>query len=133
MTKMLLPTIARFYKNNGQEAQRVFDYALTGALHKADNVPHDKGTDCGEFQVKSARATVCRGTDIRAYVLTEVATRFAYVTADFTTAYLMDREEYIEFATRFGTITTESKRNGGHIKIRLRSESAEMRAWFARA
>ena len=133
MTTITLATLERQYKNNGQEAERIFRYTITGKIEKADNVAHDKGTDCGEYQVKSARATICRGTDIRAYVDTEVATKFAYVSADFTTAYLMNKEEYIEFATKFGTKTVESAKNGGHEKIRLKRENTEMKDWLARA
>ena len=133
MTTINLPTIERMYKNNGQEAERIFRFAVSGELCKADNIRHDLGTDCGEYQVKSARATVCRGTDIEAYVATEVATKFAYVNADFTTAYIMNKDEYIAFATKFGTVTTESAKNGGHRKVRLKAEGTEMREWLARA
>ena len=133
MTTITLATLERQYKNNGQEAERIFRYTITGKIEKADNVKHNEGTDCGEYQVKSARATICRGKDIRAYVDTEVATKFAYVSADFTRAYIMDKEEYIEFATKFGTVTCESAKNGGHEKIRLKTEGAEMREWLARA
>lgn len=133
MTTITLATIDRLYKNNGQEAERVFRFTMTGELAKADNIRHDAGTDCGEYQVKSARATICRGTDIAAYVATEKATKFAYISADFSTAYIMSREEYIAFATKFGTVTTESEKNGGYQKVRLKAEGTEMREWLARA
>lgn len=126
MTTITLATIDRLYKNNGQEAERVFRFTMTGELAKADNIRHDAGTDCGEYQVKSARATICRGTDLAAYVATEKATKFAYINADFTTAYIMSREEYIAFATEFGTVTTESEKNGGAKKIRLKHETSTM-------
>ena len=133
MKAINLPTIEREYKNNGQEAERIFRFAMTGEIAKADNLAHNLATDCLNYQVKSARATVCRGTDIEAYVATEVATEFAYVSADFTTAYIMSKAEYIEFVKQFGTVTTESAKNGGHRKIRLKAEGREMREWLARA
>ena len=133
MKAINLPTIEREYKNNGQEAERVFRFAMTGEIAKADNLAHNLATDCLNYQVKSARATVCRGTDIEAYVATEVATEFAYVSADFATAYIMSKAEYIEFVKQFGTVTTESAKNGGHRKIRLKAEGKEMREWLARA
>lgn len=133
MTTIALATTERLYKNNGQEAERVFRFTMTGELAKADNLPHDLGADCLGYQVKSARATVCRGTDILAYLATDKATAYAYVSADFTTAYLMTKAEYIAFVNEFGTITTESAKNGGHTKIRLKAEGKEMREWLARA
>ena len=133
MTTITLAKLDRQYANNGQEAERVFRFTLTGEIAKADNLAHNLGTDCLNYQVKSARATVCRGTDIEAYVATEVATEFAYVSADFTTAYIMSKAEYIDFVKQFGTVTTESAKNGGHRKIRLKAEGREMREWLARA
>jgi hypothetical protein len=133
MTTIALATTERLYKNNGQEAERVFRFTMTGELAKADNLPHDLGTDCLGYQVKSARATVCRGTDLLAYLATDKATAYAYVNADFTTAYLMTKAEYIAFVNAFGTITTESAKNGGYTKIRLKTEGKEMREWLARA
>lgn len=133
MKTISLPTIAREYKNNGQEAERVFRFAMTGELAKADNIRHNLGTDCLTYQVKSARATVCRGTDLEVYLAEDKATEFAYVNEDFSKAYIMSKAEYIEFATKFGTVTTESAKNGGHRKIRLKAEGREMREWLARA
>ena len=49
MTTITLATLDRQYKNNGQEAERIFRYTMTGEIAKADNVAHDKGTDCGEY------------------------------------------------------------------------------------
>jgi hypothetical protein len=42
----------------------------------------------------------------------------------------MSRAEWLEFATEFGTLTTESVKNGGQVKIRLKSEGKAMRAWL---
>lgn len=133
MTIIKLATLERHYANNGQEAERIFRYTLTGEITTADNIAHDKGTDCLEYQIKSARATVCKGTNIEAYVATEQATKFAYVVKDFSMAYIMTAMQYIAFVKAFGTITRESQKNGGAEKIKLKSESKAMREWLARA
>jgi hypothetical protein len=118
------------YANHGQNAEQSIRKVLTGEIAKADNVAHDKGTDCLGYQIKSARATVCKGTDIRAYLATDMATEYIYATAD-GTAYIMSRTEYIEFVEVFGTVTRESTRNGGGEKIRLKSESVALLAYLA--
>lgn len=133
MTTINLLPIAREYKNNGQHAEQVFRFTLTGELTKADNLRHDLGADCLDIQIKSARATVCKGTDLDAYLAMDAAKRYAYVTSDFAKAYVMDRAEWKAFATRFGTVTRESAKNGGSEKIRLGHETNEMREWLANA
>ena len=117
------------YKNHGQASQQLFAYTLTGERQKADNIPHDKGADVLHYQVKSARATVCKGTDINAYLLTDKATEYAYVAKN-GKAYIMNKIEYIEFVEVFGTVTRESSRNGGATKIRLKSESVALLAYL---
>lgn len=131
MTTITLNPIERTYKNNGQHAEQIFRFTLTGEIVKADNLNHTLGGDCLDIQVKSARATVCKGTDLTAYLDLDGANRYAYVTADFATAYIMNRTEYTEFVNEFGTVTTESKKNGGHAKIRLGHETARLREWLA--
>ena len=120
----------RTYKNNGQHAEQVMRFTLTGEICKADNVPHTEGGDIWDIQIKSARATVCKGTDLDAYLAMDGAERFAYVTKDFQTAYIMNREEWKEFVHEFGCITRDSMKNGGHEKIALLSESRRMIEWF---
>jgi hypothetical protein len=118
------------YANHGQNAEQSIRHKLTGEIAKADNVAHDKGTDCLTYQIKSARATVCKGTDIKAYLATDCATEYIYGTND-GVAYVMSRTEYIEFVEVFGTVTRESSRNGGAEKIRLKSESVALLAYLA--
>jgi hypothetical protein len=118
------------YANHGQNAEQSVRKALTGEVVKADNLAHNKGADCLGYQIKSARATVCKGTDIRAYLATDCATEYIYCTND-GTAYIMSRTEYIEFVEVFGTVTRESSRNGGATKIRLKSESVALLAYLA--
>jgi hypothetical protein len=131
MTTIHLTDIDRTYANNGQHLEQVFRYNLTGNIEKADNIPHDKGTDLFHYSIKSARATVCKGTDITAYLDTDKATEFVYITKTLT-AYIMNRTEYTEFVNLFGTITCESAKNGGHQKIRLGHETAKLLEWFTK-
>ena len=134
MEKLTLNTnFTRVYANNGQHAEQVMRFTLTGEICKADNLSHDKGGDVLDIQIKSARATVCKGTDLKAYLDLDGAKRYAYVTSDFTTAYVMTRAEYEGFVNEFGTITRESAKNGGAEKIRLGHETSKMRAWLERA
>ena len=133
MKKFNIPEMPTFYKNVGQEAERRVRYALTGEIAKADNLAHNLGTDCLHYQIKGARASVCRGRDIEAYLAEDKATEFIYVTADLKSGYIMSKSEYIEFIKTFGTLTRESTKNGGHEKIRLKHESNEVREWLERA
>lgn len=130
MRVITLQQIERQYKNNGQHAEQTARFTLTGQIEKADNRPHTAGGDCLDIQIKSARATVCKGTDLSAYLALDGAKSYGYVTADFQSMYLMDRAEYIEFVGMFGTVTRESKANGGSAKIRLKHESKELIEWL---
>lgn len=131
MTTMTLATIARTYTNNGQHAEQVVRFTITGMLAKADCTPATVCGDCGDLQIKSARATICKGTDLDAHLATDAATRYAYVVKDFSMAYIMSKSEYREFASRFGTVTRESDKNGGTEKLRFGKESRAMREWLA--
>ena len=120
----------RTYANAGQHAEQVYRYTKTGIIWKADNKP---ATACGDYldiQIKSARATVCHGLDIAAHIATDAAKAYAYVVADFSVAYIMTPTEWLEFATAFGTPTTESAKNGGQVKIRLKAEGKAMTEWL---
>lgn len=131
MTKFYLASgFVRQYKNNGQHMEQWTRFTLTGETAKADNLPHNLGADCLGYQIKSARATVCKGTDIRAYLATDMATEYIYATAE-GVAYVMNRTEYIAFVEVFGTVTRESTANGGAVKIRLKSESVALLAYLA--
>ena len=131
MKKFYLATdFVREYANNGQHMEQWTRYTLTGERAKADNLPHDMGTDCGCYQIKSARATVCKGRDLIAYLAEDKATAYIYATAE-GVAYVMDKAEYIAFVAEFGTLTRESTKNGGAEKIRLKSESVALLAYLA--
>lgn len=127
-----LAQIERQYKNNGQHAEQVVRYTLTGEIRKADNVPFTVSGDVGDLQVKSARATVCKGTDINEHLKADKATSYGYVTADFGRMFVMSRSEYKAFVEQFGTVTTESHKNGGAKKIRLGHETIGLIDWLER-
>ena len=130
MKTLTLTDIPRTYTNNGQHLEQVFRYNLTGEIAKADNLAHDKGTDLFHYSVKSARATVCKGEDLAAYLATDKATEFVYITKTLT-AYIMTKAVWLLFCQTFGTITTESIENGGGKKIRLKHETPKMLQWLA--
>lgn len=117
------------YANHGQNAEQSVRMELTGELCKADNLPHHLGGDCLNFQIKSARATICKGLDLKAYLDMDGATAYIYADKD-GTAWVMDRAEYTAFCTEFATATYESQQNGGGEKLRLKSESSKMMAWL---
>ena len=113
------------YNNHGQNMEALFRFTLTGEYSKADNVKHSEGTDLGVYQIKSARATVCNGLDIEKYLDDDKALVFAYVAKN-GIAYIMTKQEYIAFVNAFGTVTKDSQKNGGRVKIRLKHENATM-------
>ena len=117
------------YHNHGQNAEQSIRFHLTGEILKADNVRFDKGADILNFQVKSAKATICKGTDLEKYLDLDASTAYIYATRN-GIAYIMERAEYIAFVNTFGYVTRESEKNGGAEKIRLRDESKKMLAWL---
>ena len=117
------------YTNHGQNAEQSIRFTLTGEIAKADNIRYDLGTDCLNYQIKSARATICKGTDIRAYLELDASTAYIYADND-GTAWVMTKAEYIEFCEMFSTITTDSAKNGNNAKLRLKSEGKAMREWL---
>ena len=117
------------YTNHGQDAEQSVRFTLTGEILKADNLNYSLGADCLSYQIKSARATVCKGDNLEAYLNLDAST--AYIYADNNgTAWVMSREEYIAFCKEFVTATNESPANGGGAKLRLKSESSKMMAWL---
>jgi hypothetical protein len=128
MTKFTF-TYLNNYRNHGQNAEQSIRYALTGEILKADNLRFDKGADVLNFQIKSAKATICKGTDLEKYLDLDASTAYIYATKN-GTAYIMEKAEYITFVKAFGYITRESEKNGGAEKIRLRDESKKMLAWL---
>lgn len=130
MKKILLEQIERVYKNNGQHAEQVARYTLTGEIVKADNKPFTAGGDVGDIQIKGNRATVCKGNDIDKHLAADAANRYGYVTKDFSTMVLMDKDEYRAFIKTFASEDRESPKNGGGLKMRLCRENDTMRGWL---
>ena len=119
----------RQYANDGQHLQQLFNYAMTGEVVKADNLPYWKGADVLHYQVKSARATVCKGLNLASHLAKDKALEYAYISKQ-EIAYIMSPAEYTDFVKAFGTVTRESAKNGGAEKIRLKHESKEMLEWL---
>ena len=117
------------YINHGQDAEQSVRYALTQEICKADNIPYTQDADCLNFQIKSARATVCKGTDLDGYLALDASTAYIYATAA-GVAYVMNKEEYIEFCKLFSTATCESSKNGGGEKLRLKHEGKTLLGWL---
>ena len=128
MTKFLF-TYLRNYRNHGQDAEQSIRFLLTGKIAKADNVRYDLGTDVLNYQIKSARATVCKGLDLEKYLALDASTAYIYATNE-GEAFIMTKAEYIAFCSEFGTVTRESEKNGGGEKIRLGHETKKMLAWL---
>jgi hypothetical protein len=131
MTTITLNPITRTYKNNGQHLEQTFRYNLTGKIEKADNLKATDGCDLFNYSIKSARATICKGTDLDKHLATDKATEFVYITESLV-AYIMNKTEYKTFVSLFSTVDTESAKNGGATKLRLKRETTTMLEWLAR-
>ena len=118
------------YKIKGQAVEQEYRFFKTGEIVKADNLPADRGCDLGNCSIKSARATICKGTDLQAHLATDKATEFVYLTQT-KLAYTMTKAEYIEFVAIFGTVDKDSAKNGGKTKLRLKSESKALLDYLA--
>ena len=125
-TTTLVPTTERMYANNGQHLEQIYRFNKSGKICKADN---NKGCDYEDIQIKSARATICKGTDLKSHIKNDVAKRYVYITKSLI-AYEMNKAEYLEFCEMFTTLTRESQKNGGGEKMRLKSESKAMLEWL---
>ena len=75
ITMNIADTFARTYANNGQHLEQCARYFFTGEITKADNKPHTDGGDIDDIQIKTARATVCKGLDLEKYLETDGAKR----------------------------------------------------------
>lgn len=129
-TYLLEKEIPQTYKNRGQHKEQKARYNLTGKINKADNIPFWTTADCNGIQIKSARATICKGVNIAEHIEKDAARLYMYVCNDEQTAYIMSKSEYYRFCTLFSEQTTESPKNGGTIKTRLKKETRAMIAWL---
>ena len=123
--------IKRYYKNNGQHAEMVYRYTMTGEIIYADNKPYWEQGDCNGVQVKSGKACACKGynlTDLLRHLDRDAATGYAFVLKDFRFAVIMNRAEYTEFVCRFGYNGTDTKT--GEPVTRIKADTDEMMGWF---
>lgn len=142
MTLIQMQEINRTYKNNGLHAEQALAFTLTGEIRKHDSKPFYADSDIPEFamSVKSAHFTLAsanimqaqdKNGQIEEYLMRVHSTTVAYVSKDFSVAYVMTMVEFAEFLYKFTTLTAESKKHGGKMKLMARSESKAMKAWFA--
>ena len=124
----LNPLANRQYANNGQHLEQTYRFNKSGMIEKADN--RENAPDYENVQIKSARATICKGTDYEKAIRENPAEIFAYITADLI-CYEMDKNEFVEFVAEFGAVTRESNANGGAEKVRLNKESKALLGWLA--
>jgi hypothetical protein len=136
MEKFAIKSAPTLYKNNGQQMEANIRFTITDKIARADNIPFYMGADCEtaaeRYQIKSARATVCKGAtlaDLDEHIKRDRATRYIYATKC-GAAYVMSACEFREFADKFGRITRESDKNGGAIKRRLGYETPAMLAYL---
>lgn len=138
MTAIICKEIERTYKNNGQHAQQMLDFTLTGQVRKADNVGWRYGSDIPELNmsVKSDRFSLGLGLDGEtleakvAYFFANCAsTSFAYV-ATTGTAYIMNADEFYAFLMNFCRLDRASSKNGGGLRVCLGHETRAVRAWL---
>ena len=116
--------------NAGIDIEKSIIYRLTGVLkEKHDNLKYDIATDCLQYQIKSARATVCK-CSLDEYLRTDKASAYIYGTKT-GLAYIMNKSEFRSFVEEFGTLTKDSAKNGGQEKIRLGHETKKMLEWLA--
>ena len=109
-----------------------------------DNARYDKDSDINvgdkHISVKAARfslmaGSLCKGCttfdEIWALYEQNVHSNcFVYITKDFT-VYEMTLNEFKLFVYLFCGLERESKKNGGYLKIKARSESKKMLGWLA--
>lgn len=124
-------------KNNGINREHALCSYFGIERTKHDSVSYDKGSDIEtngmNISVKSAGATLmsgnlCKGCKTfegiwRRYRKNVHSDTFAYVTEDYT-VYFMDINEFSKFVHKFATLTRESTKNGGHLKIQLKKNKA---------
>ena len=101
---------------------------MTGEIQKADN--HKGAPDIDNIQIKTDRATLAINQELQSYIAGNTAEIFAYVTRDLTKAYIMDKLEFLRFASSFITYDYDSQTKQG--KTRLKTEGNRMRAYLER-
>lgn len=102
------------------------------------NTPFDKGSDIDplNLSVKSARFTLAtnlqgdtREEKIQDFFNRVHSTAFAYVARN-GDIYIMNATEFQEFVVLFTSLQKASKKNGGQVVVRAKSETKKMIQWF---
>lgn len=133
-------------KNSGDA--REFDLCAYKGVErtKHDSRDYKSGSDIEignqRISVKASHASLmsaslCNGlTEFDAiwnlYKETTHSNIFAYVTETYR-VYEMNITEFEQFIYKFGTLETESKKNGGGVKIRIKRENKNMIEWLSKA
>ena len=108
-----------------------------------DHLAYDKGSDLDvgdkHISIKASGFTLmsgslCEGCETlesiwavyKAHVHSNV---FAYVSLS-CKVYEMNIDEFEQFVFTFGTLSRESQKNGGYVKVRARKESDKMLRWL---
>ena len=113
---------------------------------KHDSTDYRTGSDIEignrHISVKASRFTLMSGTMCKGftefndiwnlYKSTTHSNVFAYITEDYR-VFEMDINEFEQFVYTFGKTETESKKNGGGVKIRLKKENKAMIEWLNKA
>lgn len=120
-----------YNKNNGQDLEQSARYYLTGEIVKADHVPFWVAGDCLNYQIKSAKATICTDCTLDEYLERSAAEMYLYCTLN-GDAYEMSPAQFREFVIQFSYASTSSKDSQGvrHATIRLKGESQALLRWL---
>ena len=117
-------------------------YGIKRTVHDSSRFDKDSDVNVGDkhISVKTARFSLMAGSltqdcttfdEIWAFYEARVHSNyFAYVTKD-STVYEMNLAEFKAFVYLFCGLERESKKNGGYLKIKARSESKKMLGWLA--
>lgn len=140
MKTLILKETPTIYPHNiGAQAEITFINTFTNTIQKLDNKPFNKTNDFENISIKSARFTLASANinagntkeeKINDFFKQSKATEYAYVTKDFTIAYIMNKNEFYDFIIEFTTLQKESTKNGGGLKLRAKSESKAMKRWL---
>lgn len=117
-------------------------YMLPRTVH--DHIAYDKDSDLNvgdlHISIKARKfslmsGNLCEGRETfdgiwELYESRVHSNRFAYVTENWT-VYLMDLSEFKQFVYAFCSLSRDSSKNGGKVKIQCRSESKGLLEWLA--
>lgn len=143
MKKIEMATIERRYANFGQHAEQTLAFTLTGEIRKHDHIAYTAGSDIPEYamSVKSAKfslmnGNLCESQDfdgiVEEFFCKTASKCFAYVTQEMK-CFVMDADEFRYFVCQFCGLSRESTKNGGRLKVQMRSESKKVLSWLEMA